>query len=269
MPSLRAVVLPFAASLFLGCLGGATYDPANVEAMLADLEEFEAGTEGRPPMGLDTCVCEEDVEDFVYAGRDEICLDDDYYDIEKCYDGSLSGGGGCMFRVYRCPHYDTDHYTTQPDGPDCEYGDCTYGTGSTFTWCTWVGECADGRTIEYCGEFPNPIDPQDVYSLIFNEGCWMEVEGQLVAGSQAGCDQGRHYSNEDAVEACEVLLDEEDEPGGSVGDQCTSQELCPGTNIQACASPSGECWYEVNGRTYSCDGCDCQDAANQIVENEC
>jgi hypothetical protein len=271
MSSLRAVFLLASALLFLGCLGGTTYDPSNVEAILADLEEFEVGTEGRPAQGLDVCVCQEDVEDYAFAGTDEICIEDNYYDIEKCFDANLEANrGSCLFRVHRCPRYDSDRFTTTPAGPDCAYGDCTYGEGSTYTWCTWAGECKDGRTIEYCGEFPNPIDPQDIAGLIFNYGCWMEVEGQLVAGSEGGCDQGRHYTNEDAMEACEVLEEEEDGQGSSVGDQCTSQELCPGTNIQACASASGDCWYEVNGRTYSCDaGCDCQGAATDIVENEC
>ena len=54
---------------------------------------------------------------------------------------------------------------------------------------------------------------------------------------------------------------------GAVKDQCTSQTACS-QSIQTCCSASA-CHYVVAGRTFNCNGTNCDSAATQAVNAAC
>jgi len=55
----------------------------------------------------------------------------------------------------------------------------------------------------------------------------------------------------------------------ALDDECQESTSVCGTFTACCNGAATECWYEYDGKTYDCNGTDCNDAATELAEDMC
>jgi len=169
---------------------------------------------------------------------------------------------------------------TDPNGcqPSFCFHVCIGADCSSSFMCTPLvaDHQTSGAWSSYIGFLAEASDTQATFTTgivaVSSAGCDETLTDQLADGADVEIDVSLEVSMEVTVEL--PPDDTYSESSGSYGSggptaQCSDSVPTCNCSVSACASSDGTCWYETSNGRFDCSGCDCNAAAQAIVNACC